>query len=79
MTADRIRIRLEPVGVEFEVSRGGSLVANLAEHGVEFPCGGMGECNGCKVRLLSGSLPVTQADAGAFTADEIVAGWRLAC
>lgn len=79
MTAERIQIRLEPVGVEFHVSRGGSLVANLAAHGVEFPCGGMGECNGCRVRLLSGSLPVTQADRAAFTADEITAGWRLAC
>jgi uncharacterized 2Fe-2S/4Fe-4S cluster protein (DUF4445 family) len=79
MTADRIRIRLEPIGVEFDVSRGGSLIANLAEHGVEFPCGGVGECNGCKVRMISGSLLVTEADSAAFSSQEIAAGWRLAC
>jgi uncharacterized 2Fe-2S/4Fe-4S cluster protein (DUF4445 family) len=79
MKADRVRIRLEPVGAEFDISRGGSLVPNLAAQGVEFPCGGMGECNGCRVRLISGSLPITDADSAAFTPDEIAAGWRLAC
>ena len=79
MTADRVRIRLEPAGAEFEIPRGGSLVANLAAHGVEFPCGGMGECGRCEVRLISGTLPVTEADRAAFSEKSIDAGWRLAC
>jgi len=78
-SSDRVRIRLEPLAVELEVPRGGSLVAGLAAHGVEFPCGGMGECGGCQVRLLSGSLPVTAPDAASFTADQLAQGWRLAC
>ncbi len=57
-----VRIRLEPLAVEFDVPRGASLVAGLAAHGFEFPCGGMGECGGCGVRVLSGSLPITDAD-----------------
>lgn len=79
MTADRVRIRLEPLAVEIDVPRGASLVAGLAAHGVEFPCGGMGECGGCGVRLLSGSLPVTEADTAAFAPGQLAAGWRLAC
>ena len=79
MTADRVRIRLEPLAVELDVPRGASLVAGLAAHGVEFPCGGMGECGGCGVRVLSGSLPVTEADTAAFTPGQLAAGWRLAC
>jgi uncharacterized 2Fe-2S/4Fe-4S cluster protein (DUF4445 family) len=74
-----VRIRIEPQAVEFEVPRGGSLVTGLAAHGVELPCGGMGECGGCGVRVLSGSLPVTEADSDIFTVDQLVQGWRLAC
>ena len=67
MTAGSVRIRLKPLAVEFEVPRGGSLVASLAAHGVEFPSGGMGECGGCGVRVLSVLLPATEADRNIFT------------
>ena len=79
MNGDPVRIRLEPLAVEFEIARGGSVVAALAAHGFEFPCGGMGECGGCGVRILSGSLPITEADRSIFSAQELAAGWRLAC
>jgi uncharacterized 2Fe-2S/4Fe-4S cluster protein (DUF4445 family) len=79
MTTDSVRIRLEPLAVELDVPRGGLLVAGLAAHGVEFPCGGMGECGGCGVRVLSGSLPATDADRTIFTPEQLAAGWRLAC
>jgi uncharacterized 2Fe-2S/4Fe-4S cluster protein (DUF4445 family) len=79
MTPDLIRIRLEPLSVEFELPRGGSLVSSLAAQGVEFPCGGTGECSGCQVRVLSGALPVTEADSATLTPDQLAQGWRLAC
>jgi uncharacterized 2Fe-2S/4Fe-4S cluster protein (DUF4445 family) len=79
MTLDLVRIRLEPLSVEFELPRGGSLVPGLAAHGVEFPCGGTGECGGCQLRVLSGALPVTEADASFFSPDQLTQGWRLAC
>ena len=79
MTRDLVRIRLEPLSVELDLPRGGSLVPGLAAHGVEFPCGGMGECSGCQVRVLSGSLPVTEADSATLTPDQLAKGWRLAC
>lgn len=79
LNADSIRIRLEPLAVEFDVPRGASLVSSLAAHGVEFPCGGMGECGGCRVRVLSGALPISLADREIFSPEELAAGWRLAC
>ena len=53
MTSGRVRIRLEPLSVEFDVVRDGALIAALAAHGVEFPCGGAGQCGVRVARRLS--------------------------
>lgn len=79
MTADHVKVRLEPLAVEVDVPRGARLISALADHGVEFPCGGTGLCGGCGVRVLAGSLPVTDEDREAFRPDELERGWRLAC
>jgi uncharacterized 2Fe-2S/4Fe-4S cluster protein (DUF4445 family) len=79
MTPPLVRIRLEPLAVEFDASRGAPLLPSLAEHGIEFPCGGEGVCGGCRVRVLSGWLPITPADRGHFSPHELSNGWRLAC
>jgi len=79
MSAELVRIRLEPLSVEVDVPRGAQLVASLSAHGVEFPCGGAGHCGGCGVRVLAGSLPVTGEDRAAFSAEQLSDGWRLAC
>lgn len=79
MSAEHVQIRLEPLSVEIEAPRGASLVSQLADHGFEFPCGGTGLCGGCGVRVLSGSLAVTDADREVYSADELAQGWRLAC
>ena len=62
MNVDRVRIRLEPLAVVVEVPRGALLSSSLPQHGVEFPCGGSSLCGGCGVRVLVGSLPVTDQD-----------------
>jgi uncharacterized 2Fe-2S/4Fe-4S cluster protein (DUF4445 family) len=72
-------IDLIPLGIRLQVDDGGSLETALAEHGVEFPCGGAGICRGCRVRVLEGRLPVTPEMEEAFTPAELAAGWRLAC
>jgi uncharacterized 2Fe-2S/4Fe-4S cluster protein (DUF4445 family) len=72
-------IDLIPLGVRLQAPPGGSLEAALAEHGVEFPCGGAGTCRGCRVRVVAGRLPVTREMEEAFTPAELAAGWRLAC
>ena len=79
MSAEEVRIRLEPLAVEVDVPRGALLLSSLSGHGVEFPCGGTGGCGGCGVRVLVGALEVTDADRTAFSAEQLAAGWRLAC
>jgi uncharacterized 2Fe-2S/4Fe-4S cluster protein (DUF4445 family) len=79
MSAEAVRIRLEPLAVEVEVPRGALLMSSLSGLGVEFPCGGTGDCGGCGVRVLAGSLPVTEADRAAFPPGQLNSGWRLAC
>jgi uncharacterized 2Fe-2S/4Fe-4S cluster protein (DUF4445 family) len=74
-----VRIRLEPLSVEVDLPRGASLSASLAQYGLEFPCAGTAQCGGCRVRVLAGSLPVTDEDLSVFSEREIADGWRLAC
>ena len=79
MSAEAVRIRIEPLAVEVDVPRGALLMSSLSGLGVEFPCGGTGSCGGCGVRVLAGSLPVTEADRAAFPPEQLDSGWRLAC
>ena len=79
MNPDTVKIRLEPLAVEVLVPRGAELIGSLAEHGVEFPCGGTGACGGCSVRVLTGSLAISPADREVFTSEQLKSGWRLAC
>jgi uncharacterized 2Fe-2S/4Fe-4S cluster protein (DUF4445 family) len=77
--ADRVRLELLPLGKVLEVERGLPLQDLLFGHGVEFPCGGRGLCKGCRVRILSGGLPITDEDRQRLSAAELADGWRLAC
>jgi uncharacterized 2Fe-2S/4Fe-4S cluster protein (DUF4445 family) len=74
-----IRIELQPLGRTIEVEPGTLLHEPLDAFGVEFPCGGHGRCGGCRVRVASGTLPVSDDEATIFTPEEIADGWRLAC
>ena len=46
---------------------------------IDSTCGGHGTCKKCKVQISDGSVPVSRLDVRAFSADELKAGWRLAC
>ncbi|MGA2150322.1 MAG: 2Fe-2S iron-sulfur cluster-binding protein, partial [Bryobacteraceae bacterium] len=65
--------------LELHPSARRTLVDQLFEAGVEFPCGGESACGGCKVRVLEGEVPVTASMRQALSQEEIDAGWRLAC
>jgi uncharacterized 2Fe-2S/4Fe-4S cluster protein (DUF4445 family) len=56
-----------------------SLADRLFELGVEFPCGGETACGGCKIRVLSGHIPITATMRQALSEAELAEGWRLAC
>lgn len=77
--SSRFTIRLEPLAIELEAAPGTALLNILADRGFEFPCGGEGICGGCAVRVLSGSLDVTDVDREVLTTDQTKDGWRLAC
>jgi uncharacterized 2Fe-2S/4Fe-4S cluster protein (DUF4445 family) len=78
-TTGQFHIELLPRGLRIPVEDGTPLQNVLFEHGVEFPCGGQGHCNGCRIRVLKGDLPPTHYDQAQFSPDEIEQGWRLAC
>ena len=72
-------IKLSPADLRLEVTHGTSLQDVLFAQGVEFPCGGSGRCKGCRVKVIGGSLPVTDDEARLLTPAEIADGWRMAC
>jgi uncharacterized 2Fe-2S/4Fe-4S cluster protein (DUF4445 family) len=74
-----VRIRLEPLGASFEAPRGVALQDILPEYGVEFPCGGQAQCKGCRIKVLSGNIPLTPGQEQILSPEECAAGWRLAC
>jgi len=53
--------------------------AAQAEIILETPCGGKGHCGKCRVKIASGCPKPTEHDTKVFAADELAAGWRLAC
>ena len=75
----KVQICLAPLGESLEVTQGTALQDVLFKYGVEFPCGGVGICRGCRVRVLEGNLPTTLGMEETLTPEEIAAGWRLAC
>ena len=71
-------------GVEVESFRNLNLLAHaqMAELDVGSRCGGWGECGGDRVKVVLGSdllSPLTEAEREHLSADEITAGFRLAC
>lgn len=64
-----------------ETAGGESLFSHLIKQGryVDAPCGGMGKCGKCKVRITKGTLPVTPQDQKFLSPQEIRSGIRLAC
>ncbi len=77
--SSNVHIRLVPLGVNLHVNVDTPLQDILFQHGVEFPCGGKGQCKGCRVRVLEGTLPITDEERQQLTDEERLAGWRLSC
>ena len=79
--AERAHVRFEPEGAEVRVPGGTPVFDAASWNGIaiDSTCGGHGTCKKCKVRVVSGELPVSAVDPRAFTADELSDGWRLAC
>jgi uncharacterized 2Fe-2S/4Fe-4S cluster protein (DUF4445 family) len=79
--AQRVRLRFLPDGGEVRVPSGTPVFDAASWNGIaiDSTCGGHGTCKKCKVRVLSGEVPVSSVDPRAFSPEELREGWRLAC
>jgi uncharacterized 2Fe-2S/4Fe-4S cluster protein (DUF4445 family) len=79
--AGRVQLRFLPDGAEVRVPSGTPVFDAASWNGIaiDSTCGGHGTCKKCKVRIVSGEVPVGSVDPRAFTSDELRDGWRLAC
>jgi uncharacterized 2Fe-2S/4Fe-4S cluster protein (DUF4445 family) len=77
----RVRLRFLPDGAEVRVPSGTPVFDAASWNGVaiDSTCGGHGTCKKCKVRIVSGEVPVGELDPRAFTTEQLRDGWRLAC
>jgi uncharacterized 2Fe-2S/4Fe-4S cluster protein (DUF4445 family) len=81
---DRVRLTFEQAdgaAKETRVPAGTTLFDAASWNGIaiDSTCGGHGTCKKCKVRVASGSVPLSPVDPRAFSTEELKSGWRLAC
>jgi uncharacterized 2Fe-2S/4Fe-4S cluster protein (DUF4445 family) len=77
----RVRLRFLPDGAEVRVPSGTPVFDAASWNGIaiDSTCGGHGTCKKCRVRIVSGEVPVGPLDPRAFSVEELREGWRLAC
>ncbi len=77
----RVRLQFRPDGGDVRVPAGTTVFDAASWNGIaiDSTCGGHGTCKKCKVRVMSGAVPISSVDPRAFTIDELKGGWRLAC
>jgi uncharacterized 2Fe-2S/4Fe-4S cluster protein (DUF4445 family) len=76
-----IPVTFEPSGETVHVLEGTGLLEAAAAAGIvlDQPCGGLGKCGKCRLLVSRGAGQPSQAEMDAFSADELGAGFRLAC
>jgi uncharacterized 2Fe-2S/4Fe-4S cluster protein (DUF4445 family) len=77
----RVRLRFTPADREVKVPPGVSVFDAASWNGIaiDSTCGGHGTCKKCKVQVTEGQVPISRLDVRSFSADQLAAGWRLAC
>jgi uncharacterized 2Fe-2S/4Fe-4S cluster protein (DUF4445 family) len=76
------QVDFEPIGRRHACPKGTTLLeaARQAGVGIVSICGGRGTCGQCRMRILDGlAPPPTGAEGKVFSAEELAAGYRLAC
>ena len=78
--SERVRLRFLPDGAEVRVPSGTPVFDAASWNGIaiDSTCGGYGTCKKCKVRVVSGELPVGPIDPRAFT-QRRARRWLAAC
>ncbi len=69
------------MGATLQVAEGTLLADAAVQAGIQLqmPCGGEGLCGKCRVRLAQGAAMPTAQEKRHFSAEQLAAGWRLAC
>lgn len=64
-----------------KILEGMTILQLLQEEGIYLSaiCGGRGTCGKCKIKVLSGDLPITLNDKKFFSKEDLERGYRLAC
>lgn len=77
----RVALAFSPAERQVRVPPGVTVFDAASWNGIaiDSTCGGHGTCKKCKVQVIGGAVPVSRLDARCFTAEELAAGWRLAC
>ncbi|MGI8691428.1 MAG: ASKHA domain-containing protein [Geodermatophilaceae bacterium] len=77
----RVRLHFLPLERDVRVPPGVTVFDAASWNGIaiDSTCGGHGTCKKCRVRITSGTVPVSRLDVRCFTAEELRDGWRLAC
>ena len=81
MQESEIAVKFQPSGKTAFVLAGTRLHEAAAEAGLvlEQPCGGQGLCGKCRVIVHQGAAEPTPVEQRFFSAQQLAAGWRLAC
>ena len=77
----RVLLSFTPSGREVRVPPGVSVFDAASWNGiaVDSTCGGHGTCRKCRIRITTGTAPITRHDVRTFTSEQLEQGWRLAC
>ncbi|EHQ90992.1 ASKHA domain-containing protein [Desulfosporosinus youngiae] len=75
------RIIFQPGALRQQAAAGTSIMEAMSQAGLEsdFPCGGMGKCGKCRVKVIEGLAKPTSAEQSRLTRQELEDGIRLAC
>ncbi|MEN6431114.1 MAG: ASKHA domain-containing protein [Coriobacteriales bacterium] len=78
---DRVHVRFEPGGESVPVLAGSAVHAAACAAGValDAPCGGLGRCGRCLVRVDGPVFPPTRDELRLITREDLARGVRLAC
>jgi uncharacterized 2Fe-2S/4Fe-4S cluster protein (DUF4445 family) len=81
MREAEVPVTFQPSGQTVYVLRGTGLLEAAAGAGIvlDQPCGGLGKCGKCRLVVSRGACQPSPAEIEVFSADELQAGFRLAC
>ncbi len=77
----QVDVYLDNNFISLQVEEGQNLLEILGKNNfsISSPCGGNRSCGKCKVKLIAGSLPLTDQELELLSSNEIKKGIRIAC